>query len=100
MITMSVVVMMTVVLTPFRGTGQLAAQIGGNQDLHSRPRPTGADRDAVLGEDVERTPADATHDDSGDALLAQPAGECTGLVLRRRYHLDVLGHFLVRVHLD
>ena len=61
--------------TPGGFVHQLAIEICGGQRLDRGVRFTRPDLDAFLGEDGQRPPADATHDDDFRSLLAQPARE-------------------------
>jgi hypothetical protein len=54
----------------------------------------------MMSEDVERAPPNAAGNDDLDALLAQPAWERAGLVVRRRQHLGVQDGLGFWVHLD
>jgi hypothetical protein len=96
--TVSMVVLMAVVFAPGRRLGQLAGQVGLHQGFDGCRRPTGTHRDAVVGEDLERPPADAPHNDGRDTLLAQPPGERAGLMLGRRD--DLRPQDLSRVRID
>lgn len=100
MMTVLMVVLMAVVFAAFRRRGQLAVQISGCQLFHRRVWKSGANLDAFLGEDGQRTLANATHNNNVRALLAQPAREKSRRVRRRCHWPDadncsVLG---VRLH--
>ncbi len=85
-----------VIVAARRGpTAQRAIQKCLHHILGRFARCARVDRDAVLGEQIQRTPAHAASDDNLDALLVQPAGQKSRLV-RRRNHPGLVGSLLRR----
>jgi len=79
---------------------QPAIEIRGGKRLDRGTRFTRPNLDAFLGEDGQRTLANAAHNDDARALLAQPAREKAGLVRRRGHRPDADNFPLLGVRLD
>ena len=69
---------------------QLAVEKGMGQFFDGGPGLSGADGDALLRQEVQRTPADAADNHDLRALLAEPAREQPGRV-RRGGHGQIEG---------
>ena len=78
---------------------QPAIEIRGGKRLDRGTRFTRPNLDAFLGEDGQRTLANAAHNDDARALLAQPAREKAGLVRRRGHRPDADNFPLLGVRL-
>ncbi len=99
------VVMMvsTLVIVVMRASGgfvdQLAIDVRGGKRLCRGTRFTRPDLDAFLGEDGQRTLANAAHNDDLRALLTQPAREKSRRVRRRCHRPDADNFPLLGVRL-
>ena len=103
---MAVVAMVVMLVTAFRivvmrapggFVHQLAIEIRGGKRLRRGVRFTRPDLNAFLGEDGQRAPANAAHDDDARALLAQPARKKSRRVRRRCHRPDADDLPLIRV---
>ena len=88
-----------VMRTPGGCVHQPAGEIRGGKRLHRGIRFTRPDLDAFLGEDGQRTLANAAHNDDLRALLTQPAREKSRRVRRRCHRPDADNFPLLGVRL-
>ena len=85
--------------TPGGFVHQPAIEIRGGKRFHRGVRFARPDLDAFLGEDGDRTLANAAHNDDLRTLLAQPARENSRRVRRRRHRPDADNFPLLGVRL-
>lgn len=97
----SVVVMMVpVVLAPFRGERQLPAKVGSHKRLDRRVDCSCPDCNSVMREAGQRRMADTSCDDDLNAEPTQPSREQSRLVFRSGEDLRAKGELLFKVNVN